>query len=41
MAPGSLPIDVAIKNDELVQISTNQKIIEGPSEKMSKSKKCC
>ncbi len=34
-----LPIDVAIKNNELVQISTNQKIIEGPSEKMSKSKK--
>ena len=34
-----LPIDVAIKNNELVQISTNEKIIEGPSEKMSKSKK--
>ena len=34
-----LPIDVAIKNNELIQISTNQKIIEGPSEKMSKSKK--
>ncbi len=34
-----LPIDVAIKNNELIQISSNQKIVEGPSEKMSKSKK--
>ena len=34
-----LPSDVAIKNKKLIQISTNQEVKEGPSEKMSKSKK--
>ena len=34
-----LPSDVAIKEGKFIQISTNQDIIEGPSEKMSKSKK--
>ena len=34
-----LPSDVAVKGKKFVQISTNQEIIEGPSEKMSKSKK--
>ena len=30
----------AILNDELIHRETKEKIIEGPSEKMSKSKKC-
>ena len=34
-----LPSDVAIKDNELIQISTKQKIRQGPSEKMSKSRK--
>ena len=34
-----LPSDVALKNNELIQLSTKQKISEGPSEKMSKSRK--
>ncbi len=34
-----LPSDIAIKNKKLIQISTNQEVKEGPSEKMSKSKK--
>ena len=34
-----LPSDVAIKDDNLIQISTGQKLTQGPSEKMSKSKK--
>ena len=34
-----LPSDVAIKDNELIQISTKQKIKQGPSEKMSKSRK--
>ena len=34
-----LPNDVAVINNQLVQISSKQEIIEGPAEKMSKSKK--
>ena len=34
-----MPKDVAIKDEELVNIKTGDKIIEGPIEKMSKSKK--
>tara|TARA_B100001057_G_scaffold362483_1_gene365049 strand:+ start:1232 stop:3574 length:2343 start_codon:yes stop_codon:yes gene_type:complete len=34
-----LPSDVALKNNQLIQLSTKQKINEGPTEKMSKSKK--
>ena len=34
-----LPSDVAVINNQLVQISSKQEIIEGPAEKMSKSKK--
>ena len=34
-----LPNDVAIKDNELIQISTKQKIKQGSSEKMSKSRK--
>ena len=34
-----LPSDVALINNQLVQISSKQEIIEGPAEKMSKSKK--
>ncbi len=34
-----MPKDVAIKHDELVHTETGNKIIEGPIEKMSKSKK--
>ena len=34
-----LPSDVALKNNQLIQLSTKQKISEGPTEKMSKSKK--
>ena len=34
-----LPSDVAVKGKKFIQISTNQEIMEGPSEKMSKSKK--
>ena len=34
-----MPKDVAIKNDALVHTETGNKIIEGPIEKMSKSKK--
>ena len=34
-----LPSDVAVINNHLVQISSKQEIIEGPAEKMSKSKK--
>ena len=34
-----MPKDVAILNDELIHRETKEKIIEGPSEKMSKSKK--
>lgn len=34
-----MPKDVAMKNGKLIEIKSNKKIIEGPSEKMSKSKK--
>ncbi len=34
-----LPSEVAIVNNQLVQITSKQEIIEGPAEKMSKSKK--
>ena len=34
-----MPKDVAIDNNKLINIKTREKIIEGPTEKMSKSKK--
>ena len=34
-----MPNDVAIKDNKIIQISTNQILTQGPSEKMSKSKK--
>ena len=34
-----MPADVALVNDNLVHQKTKEKIIEGPTEKMSKSKK--
>jgi len=34
-----MPKDVAIKNGKIINIKTKEEIIEGPSEKMSKSKK--
>ena len=35
----AMPKEVAIKNDQLVSIITGEAIVEGPAEKMSKSKK--
>ena len=34
-----MPKDIALKNDNLIKIETKEEIIEGPIEKMSKSKK--